>query len=105
MTTLSTHVLDAVTGEPARDLTVVLDGSTTGSTTGSTDTDGRLRFEADLAPGTHRLTFATGAWFAAQGRDAFHPEVTVAFEVEPERDHLHVPLLLSPYSYTTYRGS
>lgn len=104
MTTLSTHVLDAATGEPARDLTVVLDDGATGET-GTTDADGRHRFEAELAPGTHRLTFATGAWFAAQDRDTFHPEVTVAFVVEPGRAHLHVPLLLSPYSYTTYRGS
>ena len=101
MTTLSTHVLDATTGEPARGMTVVLDGDTTGAT----DDDGRFRFEGDLAPGTHRLLFATGAWFEAAGREAFHPEVTVAFEVEPGRAHLHVPLLLSPYSYTTYRGS
>lgn len=101
MTTLSTHVLDAANGEPAQGVQVVLDGGDTGTT----DADGRFRFDADLEPGTHRLTFATGAWFAAAGRDTFHPEVTVAFEVEAGRAHLHVPLLLSPYSYTTYRGS
>lgn len=101
MTTLSTHVLDAGTGKPARDLAVGLDGATQART----DADGRIRFDAELEPGTHRLTFATGAWFAAHGRDTFYPEVTVAFEVEAGRDHLHVPLLLSPYSYSTYRGS
>lgn len=101
MTTLSTHVLDAGTGEPARGLAVALDGAAEAHT----DTDGRIRFGTDLEPGTHRLTFATGAWFAAAGRDTFYPEVTVAFEVEAGRHHLHVPLLLSPYSYSTYRGS
>ena len=101
MTTLSTHVLDAATGEPAQGMEVVLDAGATGTT----DADGRFRFDVQLEPGTHRLTFATGAWFEAAGRHTFYPEVTVAFEVEPGRAHLHVPLLLSPYSYSTYRGS
>jgi 5-hydroxyisourate hydrolase len=53
----------------------------------------------------HRVTFDTAAYFAATGQAGFHPEVTVAFEVTDDRPHVHVPLLLSPYSYTTYRGS
>jgi 5-hydroxyisourate hydrolase len=52
----------------------------------------------------HRLTFATGDWFAATGQTGFYPEVTVAFTVTEDRHH-HVPLLLSPYAYSTYRGS
>jgi 5-hydroxyisourate hydrolase len=53
----------------------------------------------------HRATFDTGAYFAASGQEGFFPEVTLAFTVDPARGHHHVPLLLSPYSYTTYRGS
>ena len=55
--------------------------------------------------GTHRLTFATGAWFQAQGVAGFYPEVTVVFQVEDPEAHHHVPLLLSPFGYSTYRGS
>ena len=101
MTTLSTHVLDAAVGQPARGLTVVLDG---GAATGSTDDDGRFRFAAELDPGTHTLTFETGAWFDAGGRKTFYPVATVTFAVD-DQPHVHVPLLLSPYSYTTYLGS
>ena len=71
---------------------------------GVTDADGRIRYDAELAPGDHRLVFATGAWFAAQDRATFHPEVSVAFTAV-EGEHHHVALLLSPFSYTTYRGS
>ena len=60
---------------------------------------------APPGPGVHRLTFDTAAYFTATGQTGFHPEVTVAFEVADGRPHVHVPLLLSPYSYTTYRGS
>lgn len=102
MTTLSTHVLDAAAGEPACDLAVVLND---GEATGATDDDGRFRFDVDLSPGTHRLTFSTGAWFDATGRDTFYPEAVVTFAVDADRQHVHVPLLLSPYSYTTYLGS
>ena len=110
MRSLSTHVLDAVTGEPAAGLRVVLSHRTAGSwaelATATTDADGRVR---DLAPdgldaGDHRLVFDTGAWFAATGTTGFYPEVAVVFTVAAER-HLHVPLLLSPYAYSTYRGS
>lgn len=96
MTTLSTHVLDTAAGAPAADIAVVLDG---GAAEGRTDADGRCRFDVDLAPGTHRLTFDTGT------RSDFYPEVTVTFSVPAGRPHVHVPLLLSPYSYSTYLGS
>lgn len=102
MTTLSTHVLDAVTGTPATGVAVTLDD---GAATGRTDDDGRIRFDTELEPGPHRLSFATGEWFAAAGRDTFYPEVTVAFVVDAELPHVHVPLLLSPFAYSTYRGS
>jgi len=107
VTGISTHVLDAALGHPAQGVPVRLttpDGTTHD---GVTDADGRI---GDLlteppGPGVHRLTFDTAAYFAATGRTGFHPEVTVAFEVADGRPHVHVPLLLSPYSYTTYRGS
>ncbi len=109
--TLSTHVLDAVTGRPARDLALTLErGGADGWCVvgdGTTDADGRCRdlLSGELEPATYRLTFDTGAWFAEAGIEAFYPEVSVVFRVtEPERHH-HVPLLLSPFAYSTYRGS
>src|SRR4029077_6313156 len=73
----------------------------------TTDADGRVRdaFAVVPAAGRYRLTFATGAWFAARGVECFHPEVTVVFEVRDAARHHHVPLLLSPFGYSTYRGS
>ncbi|NAZ88047.1 hydroxyisourate hydrolase [Kineococcus indalonis] len=105
MTTLSTHVLDATTGTPARGVGLVLTGPDGRVLARArTDDDGRARFADVLAPGVHRLTFATGEYFAAAGRRTFHPEVVVTFGVDPA-PHLHVPLLLSPFAYSTYRGS
>ena len=95
---LSTHVLDAATGAPAAGLTVVFEGVET-----ATDSDGRARFDCLLEPGTRRLVFDTGAWFG--DRPHFHPEVVVTFTVTDPAAHLHVPLLLSPFAYSTYRGS
>jgi 5-hydroxyisourate hydrolase len=108
---LSTHVLDSARGCPAPGVRVRLerlDGAewvATGS--GVTDADGRLRDwlpAGAFGPGTHRLTFETGAYFAAQGVPAFYPQVVVVFTVADDSHH-HVPLLLSPYAYSTYRGS
>jgi len=104
--TLSTHVLDTAVGEPATGVAVRLerrhDGGWIEVASGHTDDDGRLRdwVPGDLwAAGTYRLTFDTA------DRSAFFPEITVTFFVaEPSRHH-HVPLLLSPYGYSTYRGS
>lgn len=106
MSTLSTHVLDAALGVPATAVTVTLhdpDGRLL--TTAATDPDGRIRFDLELGAGTHRLVFASGAYFAAAQRDTFYPEVVVPFAVDPEQSHYHVALLLSPFAYTTYRGS
>jgi 5-hydroxyisourate hydrolase len=109
--TLSTHVLDAGTGRPAADVAVTLHRRAgegwdpVGD--GVTDEDGRCRTLAPdgLEAETYRLTFQTGAYFAASGQAGFYPEVSVVFEVtEPDRHH-HVPLLLSPFAYSTYRGS
>ena len=111
MSTLSTHVLDAASGRPAAGVRVALerrDGDRwlpLGEAV--TDGDGRAR---DLAPGSlgagvHRLVFATGEYFAATGQTGFYPEVPVVFEITDTDRHYHVPLLLSPFAFSTYRGS
>ena len=107
--TLSTHVLDNATGLPAPGVPVRLerwrDGQWAAVATVRTDSDGRARgwvpAEAWHA-GRYRLVFDTAAHL---GADAFFPEVVVVFEVTDPARHLHVPLLLSPFGYTTYRGS
>jgi 5-hydroxyisourate hydrolase len=110
MSTLSTHVLDTALGRPAAGVPVTLsrdDGATLGA--GVTDDDGRVRtlLQAGqaLGAGTYRLRFDVGAYFARGAREAFYPEVTVVFRVGATDEHYHVPLLVSPYGYSTYRGS
>lgn len=105
MSTCSTHVLDAAAGRPAAGVVVLLTAADGSSERAATDPDGRVRFETHLGSGEHRLTFATGEWFAAAGRETFFPSVTIEFATETDQAHYHVALLLSPYSYTTYRGS
>ncbi|PWW22070.1 5-hydroxyisourate hydrolase [Geodermatophilus normandii] len=103
---VSTHVLDAVAGRPAAGIAVRLFAGDSLLAEGVTDDDGRCRLtEAGTAAGPHRLVFATGAWFAARGTTAFWPEVTLTFAVTEPAAHHHVPLLLSPFAYSTYRGS
>jgi 5-hydroxyisourate hydrolase len=111
MTTLSTHVLDTMHGRPAVGLAIVLtspDGELGRSTTNA---DGRcpgLATDA-LAPGRYALRFSVAAYFRAQGvtlpEPPFLDEVTVDFGVSADGGHYHVPLLVSPYGYSTYRGS
>ena len=78
---------------------------------GQTGADGRLRLDdgpgigPGFEPGVYRITFGSGAYFAARGIASFYPEVTVTFEMTSEGGHYHVPLLLSPFAYSTYRGS
>jgi 5-hydroxyisourate hydrolase len=112
--TLSTHVLDATTGRPAAGIAVRLerggDGGWAPAGQGRTDADGRLRLArdgdaAEFEPGVYRITFATGAYFTARGAASFYPEVTITFEMTEPGGHYHVPLLLSPFAYSTYRGS
>jgi len=107
MATLSTHVLDTATGRPAAGVAVVLrDGAGEVLAEAVTDADGRVRpLGGVLVPGDYRLAFATGDYFAGQGTSAFHPRVGVDFTVTADGEHYHVPLLLSPFGYTTYRGS
>ncbi len=103
---VSTHVLDSVAGRPAAGIAVRLLAGEDLLAEGVTDRDGRCRLTDDATRVvTHRLVFATGPWFAEQGRDAFYPEVSIAFVVQEPAEHHHVPLLLSPFAYSTYRGS
>lgn len=101
---LSTHVLDAVKGEPAGGVIVRLESDGREIGRGTTDDDGRVAdFGAGpLGAGVYRLVFETGAYL---GENAFFPEVAVTFLADGHRPRYHVPLLLSAYSYSTYRGS
>jgi 5-hydroxyisourate hydrolase len=102
---ISTHVLDAVAGRPAAGIAVRLFAGEALLAEGVTDPDGRCRLTEDATGvGTHRLVFATGAWFREQRREAFYPEVVLTFAVREPAEHHHVPLLLSPFAYSTYRG-
>ena len=113
MSQITTHVLDTSLGRPAANVPVILEAQIAGGawkelSRGSTDSDGRLKdFAAGktLEAGRFRLTFDTRAYFAEQKMDGFYPQVTIVFEVKNPREHYHVPLLLSPYGYSTYRGS
>lgn len=106
---LSTHVLDATTGAPAAGIDVRLDSRVGGTWqpagAGVTDPDGRIRSLGEPGVGVHRLAFDTQRYFAVHGTRSFYPEVTIAVEVVDAADHHHVALLLSPYAYSTYRGS
>ncbi|MDA1359148.1 hydroxyisourate hydrolase [Glycomyces luteolus] len=104
--TVSSHVLDAVAGRPAPGVRVTLlkqeGDALTPVASAPTDADGRVTGWT-TTPGPHRIRFDTGAWFAARGTATFYPEVDISFTAAP--GHSHVPLLLSPFAYSTYRGS
>jgi 5-hydroxyisourate hydrolase len=106
---ITTHVLDSARGRPAAGVPVRLERATGGEALGSarTDEDGRVRELGPARPdaGGYRLVFDTGAYFEATGQRGFYPEVAVAFRVVQPDEHYHVPLLLSPFAYSTYRGS
>jgi 5-hydroxyisourate hydrolase len=114
MTRISTHVLDTARGTPAKDLSVDLarhedsgEWQVVGS--GRTDQDGRcgqlLRDGEKLSPGIYRLAFDVASYWAAQGVEGLYPIVQVTFSVRDGETHFHIPLLLGPYAYTTYRGT
>jgi len=106
---ITTHVLDAADGRPAAGVAVQLlarDGDAwTPIAEAVTDADGRAAALGPerVAPGEYRLRFDVGAYFDAQDTPTFYPEALVTFRVE--EGHCHVPLLLSPFAYSTYRGS
>ena len=109
MSSVSTHVLDTALGKPAAGIPAVLEvltqpGEWTSLGHTATDADGRIRSfvarEVSLLPGVYRLRFDTGA-----DQAAFYPEVIITFRIDSPAQHYHVPLLLSPFGYSTYRGS
>ena len=112
MSAITTHILDISLGVPAIGVAVVLERQTSDGWKilgkGETDTDGRLRDllppNAVLETGNYRLNFETGDYFFDRQIDSFYPQISVAFTVF-DSSHYHVPLLLSPFGYSTYRGS
>jgi 5-hydroxyisourate hydrolase len=109
---ITTHVLDVAQGRPAAGVPVVLDvrhgGQWVHVGSGRTDERGRLTSLTDkiaAAVGRYRLTFDTGAYHRAHGMRAFFPEVQVVFDINDAAEQFHVPLILSPFGYSTYRGA
>ena len=114
VTTISTHVLDTSLGAPAANIGVRLDrvdanGGVTSVSSYVTNDDGRVAALAPsdgaLAGGSYRLTFDVASYFAAKQRKSFYRLISIDFEVGDDPQHYHVPLLLSPFGYSTYRGS
>ncbi len=114
MSGITTHVLDTARGQPARGVHVSLarraaNGDFSEVAQSTTDDDGRVRSlvpsGSSVNPGVYRLTFDTGAYFGTRGEPTFYPSVTVTFEIRDAAQHYHVPLLVSPFGYSTYRGS
>ncbi len=110
---LSVHVLNIQNGQPSSGVDVELERRTDAGwkslATATTDEAGRVSalYPADEAflPGVYRVTFETGEWFEARDTATFFPNIPVPFQVENTEQHYHVPLLLSPYGYSTYRGN
>lgn len=113
MSTLSTHVLDTAKGCPAKDVPVLLEAQKGEEWTSLgeflTNDDGRVKDltggKGKIAPGVYRLTFNTKKYFQYQNLHCFYPVATIVFEIKAEDEHYHVPLLVSGWSYSTYRGS
>ncbi len=108
MSFVTAHVLDASAGRPAAGVAVTLsDAGGEVLASSVTNDDGRVTDlgPESLDPGTYEVRFASGDHFAVQGVACFHPYVPVVFTVVAGQAHYHVPLLLSPFAYTTYRGS
>jgi len=114
MSTISTHVLDTSRGRPAGGIHVELelqnsDESWTRLAEAWTDDDGRVKpfflVETHLSAGTYRLCFDIDAYYSALDIEYFYPQITVIFKINDEPQHFHVPLLISPFGYSTYRGS
>lgn len=114
MSAITTHVLDTARGKPAGGVPVILSIQAEGGEwkvlgQGRTNEDGRLPDllspDLPLQEGTYRLTFDTDSYFSSLDQKSFYPSVAIVFKVQDAAQHYHVPLLLSPYGYSTYRGS
>ena len=104
---ITTHVLDTALGKPAAGLPVELLRNGKVLAQALTDENGRVLslVIAPIAPGTYELRFDTAAYATATGSDVFYPHVSITFRIEKANEHFHLPLILSPFGYTTYRGS
>jgi len=108
---LSTHVLDTARGVPAEAITVhlvhLVGDMRLEVASDVTNADGRIAspFGGELAAGWYELTFAAGAYFAKTGTPSFYDEIPIRFRIDADVKHYHVPLLLAPWAYSTYRGS
>lgn len=109
MSTLSTHVLDTSLGKPAGGVTVTLERNGSPIKVGLTNADGRLGDIQEngtvLEEGDYALRFAVAEYFESSGRECFYPEIVIYFRMRGAMQHYHVPLLVSPFGYSTYRGS
>ena len=109
MSTLSTHVLDTALGQPAKGILVTVEQGGVVMGSDVTDNEGRasqiLDKDARLAEGDCLLRFSVGDYFSQGRREAFYSEIVVNFRIKTGVEHYHVPLLLSPFGYSTYRGS
>lgn len=113
MSQITSHVLDTSSGKPAANLPVKLcqwhDGQWRELAQSNTNDDGRcgalLADDFELQPGRYRMFFDTASYFQQQQQQGFYPYVEVVFELQQTDEHYHIPLLLSPYGYSTYRGS
>ncbi|MEW5798733.1 MAG: hydroxyisourate hydrolase [Bacteroidota bacterium] len=111
---ITTHVLDTTRGTPAQGVTVSLEFQPSANKwekigSGTTNSDGRisdlLPDSHILQPGIYRITFETGKYFLSNKVASFYPYVQIVFKISDTTNHYHVPLLLNPYGYSTYRGS
>jgi 5-hydroxyisourate hydrolase len=111
MSGITTHVLDTALGRAASGLRVRLDrvegDRTEEIASARTDGEGRVRDWAaqGVSPGRYRLVFDTGEWFRAAGRESLYPEIVIHVELSGSEPHYHIPLLLAPFGYSTYRGT
>lgn len=101
MAGITTHVLDTAKGQPAAGMRITLRRGDDSLFVGETDADGRAKLLDKAEAGTYHLLFDTGAYNPL----GFFPQVTIVFTITEEKAHYHVPLLLSPFGYSTYRGS
>jgi 5-hydroxyisourate hydrolase len=111
MASITTHILNTAIGRPAAGVAITLsrlDGDAVVLiSSGVTDEDGRLKTlsGAGVAAGTYRLSFAVAAYFGARNERAFYPQADITFVIDDDKQHYHVPLLLQPFGFSTYRGS